>query len=107
MYVTVTLRGWQGKETWEAERRAEGFWKNVVAYDADDLEQWLELAPAVHLWLAGQLESRPDGCSDLETSWADWAAKTDPPTPPALLLAGRQDVAQTILEWVKSGTPPF
>jgi hypothetical protein len=107
MYVTVTLRGWQGKETWEAERRAEGFWKNVVAYDADDLEQWLELAPAVHLWLAGQLESRPDGCSDLETSWADWAAKTDPPTPPALLLAGRQDVAQTILEWVKSGTPPI
>src|SRR6185295_12357568 len=59
-YVVVTLRAWTGKDDWAAERNSEQTWKEVRAYDANDLEQWVELAPAVHLWLAALLGRRPD-----------------------------------------------
>jgi hypothetical protein len=32
-----------------ASKEAEGFCREVRAYDADDLEEWLELAPGVHM----------------------------------------------------------
>jgi hypothetical protein len=45
--VFVTPRRWR-KDEWAVARRREGVWRDVRACDADDLEAWLELAPAVH-----------------------------------------------------------
>ena len=64
-YVAVSLRRWPGKEAWAQERQKEGVWKEVRAYDAEDLEQWLEQAPAVHLWVSLLVGKHPDGAIDL------------------------------------------
>ena len=41
-FVFVTPRNWPRKEVWATEKAAHEDWKDVRAYDADDLEQWLE-----------------------------------------------------------------
>jgi len=105
-YVAVTLRGWTGKDDWARERNEQQTWKEVRAFDANDLEQWLELAPAVQLWLAALLGRRPSGVLDLETFWADWCALTTPSTDAALLLAGREDVVEEIHAWLRDPQNP-
>lgn len=51
-FVFVTSRRWTGKKQWERNRREEGKWRDVRAYDADDLVMWLERAPEVAQWFA-------------------------------------------------------
>ncbi|MBA4158494.1 MAG: hypothetical protein H0X65_13610 [Gemmatimonadetes bacterium] len=108
-FVFVTPRRWGGKAAWVDERRAEGFWKDVRAYDADDLEQWLDLAPQIQDWVSSDLLGRPSGgARDLEQAWRDWADATEPPTSPALAIAGRTSAEEKIARWLAnpSGTLP-
>ena len=51
-FVFLTSRRWNGKRQWERERREEGKWRDVSAYDADDLVTWLAQSPEVTRWLA-------------------------------------------------------
>jgi hypothetical protein len=55
-FVFVTPRRWSNKEEWATAKRQEGHWKDVRAYDADDLETWLErwAAPLQHLGCKGK-----------------------------------------------------
>ena len=41
-FVFVTPRNWPGKTAWEKRKNKAGDWKTVRAFDASDLEQWLE-----------------------------------------------------------------
>ncbi len=52
-FVFVTSRRWPRKRQWERERREEGKWGDVRAYDADDLATWLGSSPEVTRWFAG------------------------------------------------------
>lgn len=104
-FVFVTPRRWAAKDEWVASRQAEGAWREVRAYDADDLEEWLELAPAVHVWLSTRLGKKPEGADDLETYWEDWSATTEPRTPPEFVLAGRDEVEKKVHEWLRGTTP--
>jgi hypothetical protein len=109
-FVFVTPRRWGGKAAWVDEKRADGFWKDVRAYDADDLEQWLELAPQLHGWVSSDLLGRPSGgARDVERAWRDWADVTEPPTSPALVIAGRTSAEEKIARWLgsPSGTLPI
>ena len=54
-FVFVTPRKWRNKEAWAKERNAEGMWRCVRAYDADDLVSWLEESTEVSKWFAGVL----------------------------------------------------
>ena len=54
-FVFVTSRRWRDKRRWERERRGEGKWCDVRAYDADDLVTWLEQSPKVTQWFAGEV----------------------------------------------------
>lgn len=105
-FVFVTPRRWPTIREWVQARRAEGIWRDVRAYDADELQGWLTLAPAVHLWLSILLGKHPEGAQDLESFWADWAAATRPITSPDLVLAGRSDVLKRVADWL-SGLPSF
>jgi hypothetical protein len=98
-FVFVTPRRWNAKAEWAEERRAEGFWRDVRVLDADDLEAWLEQAPATHVWLSTQLGRRPVGADDLEAVWQDWAESTTPALSPALMFAGREESRNTITAW--------
>lgn len=101
-FVFVTARRWRDKEAWAAERRKEGVWKDVVAIDADDIETWLEIAPAVHAWLSSQMGRSPYEVESLEVWWQEWSASTSPEFPTTLLLSGREAQTKELLEFLSS-----
>lgn len=103
-FVFVTPRKWGGKDAWIAAKRKEGFWADVRAYDATDLEQWLELAPAVGAWLAHRLEKMLPGVISLSDFWHRWSTNTTPALPPGLVLARRTDSTPAVVTWI-SGQP--
>jgi len=79
-FVFVTPRSWTGKDAWVEARRRERKWKDVRAYDASTLEQWLEQSIAGQSWFANETH-RParDGVYSLDKCWSDWANASDPP----------------------------
>ena len=83
-FVFVTPRSWKGKREWEQARRAEGRWKNVRAFDASDLEQWIEQSIPAQAWFASETHRASDGTQSLDQCWADWAEVADPPLPGSL-----------------------
>ena len=91
-YVAVTARRWSGKRDW-MESKAEGPWKEVLAFDAGDLEMWLQDCPATHAWISVLLGKDPRDAAALTTWWESWAGATSPPITGDLLLAGRDDIA--------------
>lgn len=102
-FVSVTARRWSNKEKWADEKRREGIWKDVRAYDADDLDTWLEQAPAVDIWFSILLGKRPIGVIDLNSYWDAWSGATRPQLIPDLAIAGREDDIHKIHKWLQSG----
>lgn len=100
-YVFVTPRRWGGKENWKTARNAEGIWKDVRVYDADDLETWLETASGVHSWLSGLLGKDTHTLMSLESFWKEWSEETNPPLSPQLIVGGRTDEAQMVAEFLE------
>jgi hypothetical protein len=95
-FVFVTPRRWQRKDDWMSRKKKQGVWKSVIAYDADDIETWLERSPEVHAWLSSLLGKDPYEAESLETWWESWSGATRPPMPPSVLLSGRDETAQHI-----------
>ena len=52
-FVFVTSRRWPGKREWASERREQGPWADVRAFDVDNLVAWLEQSPEVAARFAG------------------------------------------------------
>lgn len=72
-YVNINGKKYQNKKRWTEEKKAEGFWKDILYFDAVDIEQWLELAPSVELWLAEKLGKPTFGIYTLEEYWLRWS----------------------------------
>jgi hypothetical protein len=102
-FVFVTPRRWDGKTVWVEERRREGEWADVRVYDSSNIEQWLDQAHGPRLWLARRL-GMPSDSLDLEACWTEWSLGTSPPTPAALMLAGRDEAKAHLWRWL-SGSP--
>ena len=58
-FVFITSRRWQSKRQWLRKRREESEWRDVRAYDADDLVTWLVESPEVTRWFAGVIRRPP------------------------------------------------
>lgn len=101
-FVSVTARRWSNKEKWAAEKQSEGIWKDVRAYDADDLDTWLEQTPAVDLWFSILIGNRPVGAIDLSSYWDAWSGVTNPQLIPDLVTAGREEEIPKIHQWLQS-----
>lgn len=101
-FVFVTPRRWATKDAWAGERQAEGRWKRVKVYDADDLVLWLGLAPAVSSWLAERLGKRPPGTRELDELWQEWSRAAVPPLTEELVLADREEDVAELLRWVRA-----
>jgi hypothetical protein len=89
VYVFATPRRWTTAFEWVAEKRAEGFFRDVRVLDADNIEGWLQQTPAVHQWFSEQLGRRPRDAETLEQWWERFRSRTEPALPAALFLAGR------------------
>jgi transcriptional regulator with XRE-family HTH domain len=100
-YIFVTPRHWPRKDEWSKARRAEGPWRDVRAYDADDLVHWIEQTPAVGQWLATRLGKRPPGTRQLEEVWDEWSLATKWPLTEDLVLSDRDEDAAEVLRWLR------
>lgn len=88
-FVFVTPRIWAGKEAWQHEADASGYWRSVRAYDADDLASWLEFAGGVHLWFAESMGLSGPGVSSVCAVWENWRRQTALPITVAALSTDR------------------
>jgi len=96
-YVAVTARRWPSKSKWVSEKNAGGAWHEVRAIDADDIEQWLEQAPAVALAFAEELGLAGVGVVSLSTYFSSWSAQSKPRINTIALLTGRDAQRDRIL----------
>jgi hypothetical protein len=101
-FVFITLRHWPQKDAWAKARQDEGIWREVRAYDADDLVQWIEQTPAVGLWLAVRLGKRPEGTRELDEVWEEWSIATQWPLTEELVLSDRDQDAAEVQRWLRN-----
>ena len=108
-FVFVTPRRWPGKDDWAKAKKAEGDgWREVRAYDASDLEQWLEESVAVPVWLAEKLPMPIPGIKTLDKCWQEWAQATNPAMTQHLFQSSVDTCVDSFKEWLgKSPQQPF
>lgn len=96
-FVFVTPRRWPGKAAWVAAAQAKGLWKAVRAYDASDLEQWLEQSLPAQAWFANETQIPAQHVRSLDKCWADWANVSTPPLTGALFSSAIEATKRTML----------
>jgi hypothetical protein len=107
-FVFVTPRKWNVKENWAKEKQALGHWKSVRAYDASDLEQWLEQSIPAQGWMAEQMGSPDPGAHSLDEQWRRWASATDPELPKEVFAPSVERHKDTLRSWLeKSPSSPL
>lgn len=77
-YVFVTPRRWRGKAKWLSDRQAEGQWRTLCAWDASDLEQWLEQSIPAQSWFENSRGVSREGVKSLDLCWVEWCADCEP-----------------------------
>lgn len=104
-FYFVTNRVWTKKDDWAHQKRSEGSWKDVEAYDATTLLQWLSLAPVTSRWLASQkgMNKIPSGgVLTAEEYLKEWC--TGPKgikLQPSCITAGRSSEKEQLLTALK------
>jgi hypothetical protein len=102
-FVFVTPRVWEKKSNWEKDA-ANSNWRKVIAYDANDLEHWLEIAPAVDVWLTKLLGRSSPGVQELESYWNSVRTLAEHPLLPSVFTASREAAAGEVRNWL-AGLP--
>jgi hypothetical protein len=100
-FIFVTPRRWHGKTQWLDTQRGKVEWSNVLAYDADDLEQWLEQSPTVALKFAEELGLIGPGVESLERYWLAWSQQSNPPITTEALFTDRTGLLERLLDWAR------
>ncbi|WP_455811266.1 hypothetical protein [Pseudomonas graminis] len=95
-FVFVSPRRWSKKDNWLKEARAENIWSDVYALDADDLEMWLENAPAVALWFGELTGYTGAGIESISHFWERWRNQSQCSLTKETLLAGREKEKKTL-----------
>ena len=104
-FVFVTpRRQWRNKNKWVEEKRSLRQWKDVRAYDASDLEQWIEQSVPTQVWLAEEIELPVTGYRSLDECWQSWSAVTDPELLPVLFNEAINDHGNVFAEWLGKTT---
>ena len=107
-FIFVTPHNWPGKSNWVAAKRAQKAWKNVRAYDASDLEQWVETSIPAQAWLAERMPLGGRHILDLSGAWRRWAEVTDPVFSKALFKKSAELGARKLNDWLsQSSDAPF
>lgn len=77
-FIFVSPRRWSQKSSWLKEKRGKHEWSDVRAFDADDLEQWLEQRPDLALQFAEELGLAGWGVESPERYWSSWSQQCKP-----------------------------
>lgn len=100
VFVFVTPRRWSGKNDWVKAKKAEKQWRDVRAYDAVDLEQWLEQSLPAQTWLMQELGQPTQNVRTLERCWDNWSVVTEPPMVPTFFEAAVEDHREKWQTWL-------
>ena len=103
-FVFVTPDNWSAKKAWAKEKAAQADWKDVRAYDASDLEQWLEESATTQIWFAEQFGRPVGGYRSIDECWSKWADNCNPALSPALFDPAVERFAEAFEGWLSN--PP-
>jgi addiction module HigA family antidote len=103
-FVFVTPCNWSGKDAWAKAKAAEGRWKDVKAFDASDIEQWLEQSVPAQSWLAERMGNGCDDILSLDECWNRWSKVTEPEMSKALFAGSVRTHDPSLTQWLRD--PP-
>ena len=107
-FVFVTPRNWAGKDGWAKDKRAQDEWKDVRAFDASDLEQWLEQSIPAQTRMREFQGLAAQEVTTLDQIWREWAEATQPELPKMLFAPAAERHQQQLETWLKAPpTSPF
>ena len=107
-FVFVTPRRWDGKNAWEKSQNEKQLWKDVRAYDASNLEQWLEHSLAGQAWFANETNMPERHVRSLDACWTEWSEVSAPPLSGALFETAIATAKNNLLAWLdKTPEKPF
>ncbi len=101
-YIFVTTRKWPGKDVWVEEKQRLSIWKEVRAYDANDLEQWIEQSPPAQVWFAKETGRPSENVRTLERCWFEWSEATSPTMHSSLFSCPKEAYKETIRKFLTS-----
>jgi addiction module HigA family antidote len=103
-FVFVTPRRWAGKTKWVTNKKEQGLWKDVLAYDSSDIEQWLEQSLPAQAWFANEARIPAKEVRSLDKCWSDWANISEPPLSGMLFSSAIESAKRTMQSYL-SKTP--
>ena len=101
-YVFVTPRFWTDKKKWLEEKLAKKDWKHVLAFDAGDLEQWIETSVPAQVWLAEVFGMPTEGCQSTAGYWSYWSSTAKTPISPVIFRSAIEGHKEKIVDWFNS-----
>ena len=107
-FVFVVARNWQEKKKWAKDKTEIGPWKEVRAYDASDVEQWLEQSAPTQIWLAPRVKRAVAGFRSIEECWREWSKDCKRPLSPKMFDSAVELHAGKFNDWLaKEPEDPF
>ncbi|KJV05049.1 hypothetical protein [Methylocucumis oryzae] len=100
--VSVTARKWTQKNKWLKHKLELGEWRAIRAFDAGDLEQWLEQCPAVALQFAEELEITGWEVESISKYWQSWSVQASPKITVDAFHASREASQEQLLKQLKN-----
>ncbi len=99
-FVFVTPRNWPGKDKWAKKKLRRKEWKDVRAFDASDLEQWLEQSIPAQIRMREFLGAVAQEVATLDQVWDEWAKVTEPELPKELFASAAERHREEIEKWL-------
>lgn len=65
-------------DLWIQEKNEKNEWKEVRAYDAIDLESWINFCLPVQVWFAEEIGLSDGTMQTIDQYWKNWSEQTDP-----------------------------
>lgn len=103
-YVFVTPRRWHKKEAWQKDKSSLNEWKNIFVIDADDIEAWLEHAPAVAIEFSEELGLTGFGITSLNKFFESWSQTSSPSISKKAIEFERQQSVETLKQLIENQT---
>ena len=103
-FVFVTPRNWSGKDSWAKAKRVLGKWRDVRAFDASDLEQWLEQSIPAQTRMREFKGGATQEVTTLGQIWLEWVGVTEPELPKELFTPAAERNKEELEKWLKA--PP-
>ncbi len=103
-FVFVTPRNWLGKVNWANDKKTRDEWKDVRAFDASDLEQWLEQSIPAQTQMRELQGGAAREVVTLDRIWREWAGVTEPELPKELFAPAAERHKEQLEKWLNA--PP-